>query len=86
MLNRRLHRYLRKPLPMSLHGLAFGGFLLLLGSLPACTQVNASATVSRDASAFTTVSYNRYQAIYFCKQNRWAFCQSWGELGVTRLA
>ena len=32
------------------------------------------------------LSYNRYQAIYFCKQNRWAFCQSWGDLSVTRLA
>lgn len=32
------------------------------------------------------LSYNRYQAIYFCKQNRWAFCQSWGDLAVTRLA
>ncbi|QYJ99772.1 hypothetical protein [Shewanella psychrotolerans] len=32
------------------------------------------------------LTFNRYQAIYFCKKHRWEFCERWGSLTVTRIA
>ncbi|CAM2806427.1 hypothetical protein SHLO109777_01580 [Shewanella loihica] len=84
MLNIPLHRNLR----ISGHSFSSGGYslVLFLFLLMGCGTPSQIDNSSNQSIALDTVSYNRYQAIYFCKQNRWAFCQSWGELSVTRLA
>ncbi|MCG9756580.1 hypothetical protein L1D40_15360 [Shewanella insulae] len=74
-------------LRIMLRSITFGGFLLLLASFSPIAMLDSSSDYAATAPlSYKSLSYNRYQAIYFCKQNRWAFCQSWGELSVTRLA
>lgn len=79
-----------------LHSIVFSGFLLIFVNLSEHEAHNGTSDYvaaqkyhelqSYKPKSYKPLTYNRYQAIYFCKQNRWAFCQSWGELSVTRLA
>ncbi|WP_220755964.1 hypothetical protein [Shewanella colwelliana] len=62
----------------------FGLILLLTAAVPNTSDATFRNAI--DQANDSLLSFNRYQATYFCKQRRWEFCQRWANFEVTRLA